>query len=253
MTWPDKGVEPGRRVPAHHARTIWIDPIFGAWPWATLAIFRKSPPTLLEALPSFSLMSDVQALARSASSTAVREYHLDRSLGSVVGLLSEMNGLSTSTEEEGESARGLNTVCVRMHGQSIELQHLDADELGGTDQNRLRLCVTLVPQGEQTTAALSVHEPSFLDAMVRGDIVPEAVGWCAALAISFFQGLLSASFEAALVSFGISALGLLAVRIGTAYSVWKRARRCLRQDLTKLLSLVHRQLAPVTKNNGARY
>lgn len=198
-------------------------------------------------------MSEVNALARSASTTAVREYQLDRNLGSVLGLLGEMNGLCDRSDAATHSTERQNTICVRMHGQSIELQHLDPDELGCMDQNRLRLCVTLVPQGEQTTAALSVHEPSFLDAMVRGDIVPEAVGWCAAVAISFFQGLLSSSFEAALVSFGISALGLLAVRIGTAYSVWKRARLCLREDLTKLLGLVHRQLAPMTKSNGARY
>lgn len=186
----------------------------------------------------------------------LREYQLEGNLGRVVGLLTEMDGVAdveSAAEDPGEKQTPPCNLMVRMQGQKVELQHLDPHEAWSGEQARLRLCVTLVPDGEHTKAELSVHQPCFMDAMVRGDIVPEAVGWCAALAISAFQGLLSASLEAALVSFGISALGLLGVRIGTAYSVWKRARRCLRSDLSRLLQRVHQQLAPATKRSGARY
>lgn len=182
---------------------------------------------------------------------ALREYELDRSVGCVVGLLTEMEGLSEPTIDAEDA--GSSRVLVRMQGQKVELQHLDPEDAAHGEQARVRLCITLVPVGDHTKAEISVQKPEFMEAMVRGDIVPEAVGWCAAIGISFFQGLLSGSFEAALVSFGISALGLLGVRVGTAYSVWKRARRCLKRDVSGLLQRVHEQLSPVARGPSTRY
>lgn len=175
-------------------------------------------------------------------SVKLREYRLDRNIGSVVSLLARH-------EPEPGSAQ----VMVRMQGQTVELQHLDPQDAMHGEQARVRLCVTLVPVGEHTKAEISVQQPCFMDAMVRGDIVPEAVGWCAAIGISFFQGLLSGSLEAALISFGISALGLLAVRVGTAYSVWKRGRRSLQRDLGDLLQRVHEILGPASQSPVSRY
>lgn len=191
---------------------------------------------------------------RNETSVTLREYRLDRNVGSVVGLLARMDGVSSPSCESSEDTDPRNAqVMVRMQGQTVELQHLDPQDLMHGEQARVRLCVTLVPVGEHTKAEISVQQPCFMDAVVRGDIVPEAVGWGAAIAISFFQGLLSGSLEAALISFGISALGLLAVRLGTAYSVWKRGRRSVQRDLGDLLQRVHGILGPASQSPISRY
>lgn len=194
---------------------------------------------------------DAGALHPCNQQLPLREYDLARSLSGVLGLLASVQDTSAASSATLDDPR--DRVIVQIQGDSVELQHRNPEELYSGDQARLRLHISLVPVGNQTRAALSVEQPSFLEAMLRGDIVPEAVGWCAAIAISAFQGLIGSSVEAAFVSFGISALGLLGVRVGSAYALWKRAKSRVREDLSALLELVHGQLAPEAKSSVMRY
>lgn len=243
---------------AHLARIIWSDPIFAIWPWATSKAQgwgphypHLAPPRNAPNMSEYSIArKDAGALHPSNQQLPLREYDLARSLSGVMGLLASVQNPS---EGFGALDEGRDRVIVQIHGDSVELQHRNPAELYSGDQARLRLHVSLVPIGNQTRAALRIEQPCFLEAMLRGDIVPEAVGWCAAIAISLFQGLIGSSVEAAFVSFGISALGLLGVRLGTAYALWRRAKLRVREDLGALLELVHAQLAPEAKSSVMRY
>ena len=186
---------------------------------------------------------------------ALRDYRLDKTREEVQALFLDSPNvypLDIHTRSETGWYDGERLYLV-LDDEYFAFKRLDCTELQSGEEARLMIYGRLLPDEHGTRVELQVQAPRLRDALMHGGLGAEAAGWAAVSALAFLELMMGSGIIAAVTSFGISATGLLILRICLSWRVWQHARQEARQDLDTILHTLHPPLARREKTTISRY